>query len=178
MLVSLSTDFGFYIKWSGILTLASLALAALSFALRWGVRFRLVGVTGFLAVLTGGIWGLSLGLFQRVDVPDAVTYRVVFDNGGDRVVAKVSPPISPTQVEATLQKAALELFSYGRLGSAPELSIRLRTVAHPEPGVTEPLYLGEVRRSLVSKEDDSIEITVFRDRIERLAQATASEAKS
>jgi len=177
MFESLPTDFGFYLKWSGILTLASLALAALGFAFSWGVRFRLVGITGFLAVLTGGIFGLSLGLFQRADVPNAVPYRVVFDNGGDRVVAKVKTPISPEQVEATLQKAAIELFSYGRLGSAPELSVRLRTVVHPEPGVSEPLYLGEVRRSLVTRQDDSTEITVFRDRIERLAQMSAAEAE-
>ncbi|MEO0949332.1 MAG: Ycf51 family protein, partial [Cyanobacteria bacterium J06641_5] len=175
MLESLPTDFGFYLKWSGILTLVSLTLAVVSFAFGWGVRFRLVGVTGFLAVLTGGIFGLSLGLFQRVDVPNAVAYRVVFDNGGDRVVAKVKTPISPEQVEATLQKAAIELFSYGRLGSAPELSIRLRTTIHPEPGISEPLYLGEVRRSLVTRANDGTEITVFRDRIERLAQLSSAE---
>lgn len=171
-LESLPTDFGFYLKWSGILTLVSFALAALGFVFGWGLRFRLVGVAGFMVVLTGGIFGLSLGLFQRVDVPGAVAYRVVFDNGGDRVVATVKTPISPEQVEATLQKAATELFSYGRLGSAPELSVRLRTVVHPEPGVSEPLYLGEAKRSLVNRGDDSTAVTVFRERFERLPAAS------
>ncbi len=169
----LPAEFEFYLRWSGILTLASFVLAVLGFAFGWGIRFRLVGVTGFLAVLCAGIFGLSLGLFERVEVPGALRYAVVFDNGGDRVVVKADPPFSESQLAATLKKAGLELFSYGRLGRSPEMVVRLRTVLHPEPGVSEPLYLGEVRRSLVQREDDNMEITIFSDRLARLNPVAA-----
>lgn len=169
MFEALPTDFGFYIKWSGIATLGCLLLAVLGFVFRWGIRFRLVGTTGFLAVLTAGIFALSLGLFRQVEVPGALPYTVVFDNGGDRIVIVADTPISPNQLEATLRRAGLELFSYGRLGRSREMVVRLRTIVHPEPGVSEPLYLGEVRRSLAQGEDAKMEVTIFRERLARLS---------
>ena len=46
-------------KWFGAATLSMAVITTLAFALQWGVRFRLVGVTGFMGVLTAGMFGLS-----------------------------------------------------------------------------------------------------------------------
>lgn len=167
--MSLPTDFTFYIKWSGILTLASAVLTVLGFILSWGVRFRLVGVTGFMAVLTGGLFALSLGLFSYATVPGSVRFSLVYDNGANQAVIAVPPTVTESEVEATLRKAAADLYSYGRLGRGDnQFTIRLRTILHPEPGVSKPLYLGQVRRSLTEREDENMEIEVFKDRLAQL----------
>ncbi|NES08390.1 MAG: hypothetical protein F6K22_39990, partial [Okeania sp. SIO2F4] len=64
-------------KWFGIATIGFFLLTSLGFILKWGFRFRLVGVTGFMGVLTAGLFGLSLGLFTRVEFQGWVHYPLV-----------------------------------------------------------------------------------------------------
>ncbi|MEL6327187.1 MAG: DUF2518 family protein, partial [Cyanobacteria bacterium J06626_23] len=45
-------------KWMGIATVVLAAISAIAFLLNWGIRFRLVGATGFSIVLTVGLLGL------------------------------------------------------------------------------------------------------------------------
>lgn len=134
-------------KWLGIATLALAALTVLAFVLNWGFRFRLVGITAFTGVLAGGVFALGLGLFQRVEIPGAVRYSRVFDDGARQIVIAVAPDITETQLEATLQQAASDLYSPGRAGAGQmPLVIRARTIVHPQPGVSEPIFLGQVQR--------------------------------
>lgn len=149
-------------KWLGIVTIISAVLVVLAFLFKWGIRFRLVGATGFLGVLTVGLFGLSLGLFSRTTIPGALRYAVVYDNGGPEVVIKVQPEITTTQLEATLQQAAADLYSLGRRGGVDNLLvIRARTVTHPEPGISQPLFLGQAKRSLAVREDEQMQVEVF-----------------
>ncbi|MBW4647869.1 MAG: Ycf51 family protein [Kastovskya adunca ATA6-11-RM4] len=149
-------------KWLGIVTIISAVLVVIAFLFKWGIRFRLVGVTGFLGVLTVGLFGLSLGLFSRTTIPGALRYAVVYDNGGPEVVIKVQPEITTTQLEATLQQAAADLYSLGRRGGVDNLLIiRARTVTHPEPGISQPLFLGQAKRSLAIREDEQMQVEVF-----------------
>ncbi|MDY7054216.1 Ycf51 family protein [Limnospira fusiformis] len=134
-------------KWLGIATLALAALTVLAFVLNWGIRFRLVGITAFTGVLAGGVFALGLGLFQRVEIPGAVRYSRVFDDGARQIVIVVAPDITESQLEATLQQAASDLYSPGRGGAGQmPLVIRARTIVHPQPGVSEPIFLGRVQR--------------------------------
>ncbi|EKD10231.1 MAG: Ycf51 family protein [Limnospira sp. PMC 1291.21] len=134
-------------KWLGIATLALAALTVLAFVLNWGIRFRLVGITAFTGVLAGGVFALGLGLFQRVEIPGAVRYSRVFDDGARQIVIVVAPDITESQLEATLQQAASDLYSPGRGGAGQmPLVIRARTIVHPQPGVSEPIFLGQVQR--------------------------------
>jgi hypothetical protein len=160
--MDLSFDFARYTQWSAIATLTFSVLATLAFILRWGVRFRLVGVTGFFLVLTGGLFGLGLGLFERTEIPGAVRFNRVFDNGSNLVVITLPATITPSQLEATLTQAANDYFSYGRNGASSDdrLTIRARVMLHPEPNVTRPLYVGEVKRSLTNRENQTFEIQI------------------
>lgn len=134
-------------KWLGIATLAFAALTVVAFVLNWGIRFRLVGITAFTGVLAGGVFALGLGLFQRVEIPGAVRYTRVFDDGARQIVIAVAPDITESQLEATLQQAASDLYSPGRGGAGQmPLVIRARTIVHPQPGVSEPIFLGRVQR--------------------------------
>lgn len=165
----MSLDFATYAQWTGWLTLACLLLALLGFIFRWGIRFRLVGITGFMAVLAGGLFALGLGLFARTEIPGAVRFSLVYDNGGNQAVITVPATITESELEATLRQAAEDLFSYGRTGiDDNKLTIRARALLHPQPGISQPLYLGQVRRSLAVRQDEQMEIKIFKD---KLAQA-------
>jgi hypothetical protein len=155
-------DFATYALWGVWATLAFGALAGLAFLLKWGFRFRLVGVTGFTGVLTFGLFALSLTPLTRVSIPGAVHYSLVYDTGATNVVIALPNDVTPTELDATLQQAAGDLFSPGRLARGEQqLNILARTITHPEDGVSQPLYLGQAQRSLLVRDDPNMTITVF-----------------
>ncbi|MCW5312663.1 hypothetical protein GTQ43_01985 [Nostoc sp. KVJ3] len=161
-----------YTQWSGIATLAFAALAVLAFILKWGIRFRLVGTTGFMLVLTGGLFALSIVPLSRAVIPGATKYTLVYDNGSTQAVITTSSQITPTQLEATLRQAASNLFSYGRSGTREDdkLTVRARTITHPEPGTSVPVYLGEAKRSLVSHQNSPVIVEIYTDKLAQLSK--------
>ncbi|WP_414528505.1 Ycf51 family protein [Nodularia chucula] len=171
-----TADFLQYAQWSGIATLVFAAIAALAFILKWGIRFRLVGTTGFMLVLTAGLFSLSLVPLSRTAIPGAVKYTLVYDNASTQTVIATSPTVSPDQLEATLLQAASNLYSFGRLGTRGDnqLTIRARTIIHPEPGVSVPLYLGQIKRTLASREDTDMDIEVYLEKFDQLPNSAAS----
>jgi hypothetical protein len=165
-------NFATYTQWSGLAVLFFAALTGLAFVLRWGFRFRLVGVTGFMGVMTVGLFALTLAPLSRTAVPGSVPYSLVYDTGGGEAVIAVSPEITRSQLVATLQQAAGSSFSPGRLGRADNtLTVRARTVVHPEEGISVPLYLGEVNRSLSQRNDPNAQIIVFEENLVQLPQS-------
>lgn len=164
-----------YTEWSGIATLVFAALAIVGFVFKWGIRFRLVGTTGFMVVLTGGLFALSFAPLSRTVIPGAVRYSLVYDNGGTQAVITIPKQITPSELEATLRQAASDLYSYGRLGALTQnqLTIRARTIIHPEPEISVPLYLGQVKRSLSSREDSQMTIEIYQDKFAQLPQTTS-----
>jgi hypothetical protein len=167
--MELSLDFGHYTLWSIYTTIAFFVLAILGFIFKWGFRFRLVGATGFMGLLTVGLFALSLGLFSRAQIPNAVRFNLVYDTGTNQAVIAVPATITPSELEATLQQAAIDLFSYGRTSSNGDskLTIRARTQIHDEK-VTYPLYLGQIRRSLIQKDDNEATVTIFEDNFAKM----------
>lgn len=170
-----SLNFSNYAQWSGILTVVCFLLAILAFVLQWGIRFRLVGVTGFMGVLTAGLFALNLGLFTHTVIPGAVRYALVYDNGATQAVITVPPAITESELDATLRQAASDLYSYGRnsLGGDRNLTIRARVFIHPKPGVSLPVYLGQVKRPLSNRDDAQMQIEIFPESFAKLeTQAT------
>ncbi len=166
-------DFATYTQWSGYGTLFAVVLTVLAFAFKWGFRFRLVGISGFMLVLTTGLFGLSLGLFERAEIPGSVKFNRVYDNGANQIVITVEPTVTPTEVEATLLQAANTYFSFGRGGNNGDnqMKIRARTLIHPEPGQSKPLYLGELRRPLGVKSDEQIKVELSKKAFAQLPQS-------
>jgi len=160
-------------QWSGYFTLFCAAVAIVGWVLQWSFRFRLVGVTGFMAVMTGGLFALSLGFYSRQAIPSAVQFSRVYDGGATQVVITVPATITETQLEATLRQAALDLFSPGRLSQgSPRMTIRARVMVHPEPGLSKLLYVGQVQRSLMSRQDDQMQVEIFPDQLAQLPSTT------
>jgi Protein of function (DUF2518) len=161
-------------QWAGILTIVLAVFTVLAFLFKWGIRFRLVGITGFVGVLTGGIFGLSLGLHARPSIVGAVHYARIYDQSSDVVVIAVPPTVTESQLEATLRQASADLYSPGRLSQgADRLLIRARTILHPKEGLSQPLFIGEVRRSLSVRDDDQATIKIYRENLAQLPQAKA-----
>jgi hypothetical protein len=178
--MNIPLDFLTYTQWSGIATLAVGVLAILAFLFGWGFRFRLVGITGFLIVLTVGLFGLNLGLSAREQIPDAVQFTRVFDNGGNQVVILVPETITEKQLNATLRQAAINYYSLGRTGSGSDdrLTIRARALTHPKPGLTRPLYLGQIKRSLTDRADQAFEVEISPKALAELQRSQAQSSKS
>lgn len=164
-------DFARYTQWSGIATLIFAFITLLSFIFKWGIRFRLAGATGFMLVLTGGLFPLSLTPLTRTVIPGAVRYKLVYDSGSSQAVIATPSQISSSELDATLRQAASDLFSYGRLGTRQDnqLTIRARSIVHPEPGLSVPLYLGQVKRSLSDRDDSGMQIDIYEDNLEKLS---------
>lgn len=168
-------DFLTYAQWAAVVTLAFGILAGLGFLLKWGIRFRLVGATGFMVVLTAGLLTLGVIPFTRTTIPGAVRFSTVFDSGAAQAVIVVPPTITEPQLTATLQQAAGDLFSMGRLSRGQDLlTVRARTVLHPEPGVSEPLILGQVKRSLSVRDDQNMTIELFPENLAKLPTASST----
>ncbi len=170
--MQLPTDIATYALWSGYGTIACLVITVIAFIAGWGFRFRLVGVTSFMGVLTAGIFALGLGLFSHTEIPGAVRYSLVYDNGANRAVIAVSPNIETSAIEPTLRQAAIDLYSYGRTGTNgnDRFTVGLRTVLHPETGVSQPLFLGQATRSLSVRDESNLEIEVFAENLTQLPQ--------
>jgi hypothetical protein len=165
-----TAEFFKYFQWSGIATLAVAVITVLALVLKWGFQYRLVGATGFMVVITVGLLGLSFVPIVHSNVPGALRYSLIYDNGSDRATIAVATPISESGLDATLRQAAADLYSYGRSGRVDrQLKIRARSVIHPLPGVSEPLVLGEVSRSLGGGEDGELNIRIDRANLSKVA---------
>jgi hypothetical protein len=161
-------------QWAGIGTLALAALTGLAFVLKWGLRFRLVGATGFAAVLTVGLLGLSFEPFTRTAVPGAIPYTTVYDSGASQIVITVPSTITPDTLEATLRQAASNLFKPYRIGMPGQTTtIRARTVAHGPGGVSQLIYLGQIQPNPKGSED-AFKVQINRDRWPDLALSRQS----
>ncbi len=165
--------FSQYTQWSGIFTLVCLVFTAIAFLAGWGFRFRLVGITSFMAVLTVGLFGLGLGLLNNPEVPGATKYSLVYDNGANQAVISLADTVTPDEVSATLKQAANKLFSPGRLGAGGNSNfiIRARTLIHDKPGVSTPVYLGSVKGSLQSRDLDNLDIELYPDKFALLPKS-------
>jgi len=171
-----NSDLFLYSKWLGYVTLACLVVAIVSFVAGWSFRFRLVGVTSFMTVLTIGMFALGLSFFPHQEIPGSMRYTLIYDNGANQAVVAVAPNIEKSAIEPTLRQAAEDLYSYGRTGTGGnnQFTIKLRTVLHPQTGVSEPLFLGKARRKFVSQGDKEVKIEVFEQNINKLTTSVSS----
>lgn len=163
--------------WFAIGTLIFGALTALSFVLKWGLRFRLVGATGFMGVLTAGFFGLSFQPLTQTVIPGAIPYKTVFDSGSSQVVITVPAAITSSELEATLQQAASNLLKPSRIGGAGQATptIRARAIVHDSPGVSQLVYVGKVTPADKSAEgaSSSPNVTIYPDKLAKINRAAS-----
>ena len=132
------------VPWLGWTGLGLSLLTVLAFLTKWGLRFRLVGVSSFTFLLAVSCWAFGVSYTPPVVVEGAIRAPVVFDNGIDLVVAQAPADLEPATVSATLEQLAGNLRSAGR-GSGT-VKVRLRAFETPGDGISRPVILGETVR--------------------------------
>lgn len=120
---------------------ALLGLTLIAFIARWGIRFRLVGVSSFTLLLSVSCWAFGLSYTPRVQVDGALRAPIVFDNGDDLVVAQAQADFPNEAIEPTLKQLAVNVRPGGR--TSPEVTVRLRQLQPAGEGATRPVILGE-----------------------------------
>ena len=132
------------VPWLGWTGLGLSLLTVLAFLTKWGLRFRLVGVSSFTFLLAVSCWAFGVSYTPPVVVEGAIRAPVVFDNGTDLVVAQAPADLEPATVSATLEQLAGNLRSAGR-GSGT-VKVRLRAFETLGDGISRPVILGETVR--------------------------------
>jgi hypothetical protein len=133
---------------SGVLAVITIA----GYLLRWGVRFRLVGITSFTALLALSCLAFAVSYRPRVMVEGAVSVPVVFDNGAELVVAAAPADLPAAAAAPSAEQVARNLRGNGRQSDDAVVRVRLRRVESVAPGLSRPVVLAEVRRDLMSGE--------------------------
>ena len=131
-----------WLAWSG---LGLGGLTAVAFLARWGIRFRLVGVSSFTLLLAVSCWAFGVSYTPPVVVDGAVRAPIVFDNGNDLVVAQAPADLAPSSVQATLEQLVGNLRGSGR--SSNTVMVRLRGIQPDGDGLGRPVILGEVSKT-------------------------------
>ena len=160
-------------QYFAIATLAFGALTALAFVLKWSLRFRMVGATGFMGVLTAGLFGLSFQPLTQTVIPGALPYTTVFDSGASQIVIAVPTDITETELDATLRQAASNLLKPSRLGGRGQAKpmIRARAIVHND-GASELVYLGSVTPGEGETPDAKAPVVeIYSDQLARANQA-------
>jgi hypothetical protein len=133
-------------EWLGVASAALLLLTLVAFVVRWGIRFRLVGVTSFTVLLSLSCLAFAVSYAPRQLVDGAVSVPVVFDNGTDLVVAAASADLDPAAFGPSVQQVALNLRGSGR--GTELVEVRLRRVEATAPGTDTPVVLATAIRNL------------------------------
>ena len=129
-----------WLAWSG---LGLSVLTVVAFVTRWGLRFRLVGVSSFTFLLAVSCWAFSISYSPPVRVEGALQVPIVFDNGTDLVVAQASCDFAEGAIAPTLNQIAANLRPGGR---SREVRVRLRQLQAVSEGASRPVVLGETKR--------------------------------
>jgi hypothetical protein len=138
---------------SGVLAVLTIA----GFLSRWGIRFRLVGITSFTALLSLSCLAFAISYNPRVSVPGAIQVPIVFDNGTDLVIAAAPADLQSEAAAPTVEQVARNLRGGGRGGSGGgggQIRVRLRRVEVVEPGLARPVVLAETTRELATSSLD------------------------
>ena len=129
---------------SGVLAMATVV----GYLSRWGIRFRLVGVTSFTALLAVSCLAFAVSYTPRVQLEGAVSVPVVFDNGSDLVIAAAPADLPREAAGPTVQQVAQNLRGSGRSSADGLVHVRLRRIETVAPGLSKPVVLAEATRSL------------------------------
>lgn len=131
---------------SGVLAL----LTVVGFLSRWGIRFRLVGVTSFTALLAISCLAFAVSYVPRVSVAGALAVPIVYDNGGDLVVAASTAEVPREAWGPTAEQVARNLRGSGRTGADGHVRVRLRRIEPLDAERGRPVILAEADRDLAT----------------------------
>lgn len=140
----------------GALGLLLVVLTVAGFVARWGIRFRLVGISSFTVLLSLAFMAFAVSYEERQAIPGAMNVPIVFDNSRGLVIAAPQEPLLDEAVVPTLQQLALNQSRRPQATAADgRITVRLRQVEPTdEAGVSRPRLLGEAQLPLGGQLED------------------------
>ena len=129
-------------------------LTILAYLFKWGIKFRLTGITIFTLLLSCSCWAFDQSYRPPINVEGYKYAPIVYDNGFDLVVAQASNDFPEEAIKPTLLQIAGNLKGGGRNGA--QVKVRLRKIESAGDGISQPIILGEVINNL--KESKIIEL--------------------
>jgi hypothetical protein len=111
-----------------------------------------VGITSFTVLLAVSCLAFSVSYTPRIAVEGAVTVPIVYDNGGDLVVAAAPSDLAAEAVAPSLEQLARNVRGRGRTSPDGQVRVRLRRLEPAADGASRPVLLGETRLDLASGE--------------------------
>ena len=129
-------------------------LTILAYLFRWGIKFRLTGITIFTLLLSASCWAFDQSYRPPFNVEGYKYAPIVYDNGFDLVVAQASNDFPEEAIQPTLLQIAGNLKGGSRNGT--QVKVRLRKIEYAGDGISKPIILGEVINDL--KESKIIEL--------------------
>jgi hypothetical protein len=133
-------------EWLGAASAVLLVLTVVAFLVRWGIRFRLVGVTSFTVLLSLSCLAFAVSYTPRQTVEGAISVPVVFDNGSDLVVAAAPADMPLETFLPSVEQVAINLRGSGR--GTQNVEVRLRRVESTADGTDTPIVLATAIRNL------------------------------
>ena len=133
-------------EWLGAASAVLLVLTVVAFLVRWGIRFRLVGVTSFTVLLSLSCLAFAVSYTPRQTVEGAISVPVVFDNGSDLVVAAAPADMPLETFLPSVEQVAINLRGSGR--GTQTVEVRLRRVESTADGTDTPIVLATAIRNL------------------------------
>ena len=121
-------------------------LTILAYLFRWGIKFRLTGITIFTLLLSASCWAFDQSYRPPFNVEGYKYAPIVYDNGFDLVVAQASNDFPEEAIKPTLLQIAGNLKGGGRNGAL--VRVRLRKIESAGEGISKPIVLGEVINDL------------------------------
>jgi len=133
-------------EWLGVASAALLVLTVVAFLVRWGIRFRLVGITSFTVLLSLSCLAFAVSYTPRQTVEGAISVPVVFDNGSDLVIAAAPADMPSEAFRPSVEQVAINLRGSGR--GTQVVEVRLRRVQSTAAGTDKPVVLATAIRNL------------------------------
>nr|AUG32833.1 hypothetical protein PLO_863 [Paulinella longichromatophora] len=134
--------------WLAIASVILSALTIVAFVVQWGIRFRMIGITSFTVLLSLSCWAFGISYTPRIQIKGARSVPIVFDNGGNLVVAAIQESLPSEAISPTVHQLALNIKGSGRNSSNRLVHVRLRQIKHIEEGLDKPVVLAEAIRNL------------------------------
>ena len=129
-------------------------LTVLAYLFKWGIKFRLTGITIFTLLLSASCWAFEQSYTPPFNVDGYKYAPIVYDNGFDLVVAQAPNDFPKEAIKPTLLQIAGNLKGGGRNGA--RVKVRLRKIESAGDGISKPIILGEIINDL--KESKIIEL--------------------
>jgi hypothetical protein len=130
-------------QWLGAAGGALVVVTVVAFLARWGVRFRLVGVSSFTLLLAISCLAFAVSYVPRISIPGARSVPVVYDNGTDLVIAAAPADLPAEAIRPTLEEVARNVHGTSRTSEDGFVHVRLRRVEPALEGAGQPVVLGE-----------------------------------